>query len=54
MATEREREIRRRRHRKAKLKKLRKRLAEARTLEEREYIIERIRRVSPFAPIEMP
>ncbi len=51
---ERVREIRRRRRRRAKLQKLRARLAQARTEAERQRIIEKIRRISPFAPLEVP
>ncbi len=53
MATEREREIRRRRHRRKKLKYLRGRLAKATSDAERRKIIEKIRRISPRAPIEL-
>jgi hypothetical protein len=50
--TERKREILRRRHRKAKLAKLREQLAAAKTEEERERLIAKIRYISPRAPIE--
>jgi len=52
MATEREREIKRRRHRKDKIKKLRARLAEASNKAEKEKIIAKIRKISPTAPVE--
>ena len=52
MATERAREIKRRRHRKAKLKKLRARLAEAKNKTEKEAVIAKIRKVSPRAPVD--
>jgi hypothetical protein len=41
-------EIRRRRQRKKRLKKLKEQLKQAKTVEERELLIERIRRRSPF------
>jgi hypothetical protein len=53
MAIERKREIRRRRHRKDKIKKLRARLAEASTKAEKEKIIGKIRKISLTAPIEV-
>jgi len=52
MTSERDREIKRRRHRKAKLKKLRAQLAEASNKAEKEKIAAKIRKVSPTAPIE--
>jgi hypothetical protein len=52
MTSERDREIKRRRHRKAKLKKLRARLAEAGNKAEKEKIIAKIRKVSLTAPID--
>jgi len=52
MASEREREIKRRRHRKRKIKKLRAQLAEASNKAEKEKIIAKIRKVSPTAPVE--
>ena len=52
MTSERDREIKRRQHRRAKLKKLRARLAEAKTKAEKEKIIAKIRKVSPTAPVE--
>ena len=52
MATEREREIKRRRHRKDKIKKLRAQLAEAGNKAEKEKIIAKIRKISPTAPVE--
>lgn len=51
MATERQRELRRRRKRRQKLKKLRARLAAVRDNEERQRIREKIRRISPWAPL---
>jgi hypothetical protein len=53
MASERKREIKRRRHRKDKIKKLRAQLAEASNKAEKEKIIAKIRKVSPTAPIEV-
>ncbi len=52
MATERRREIDRRRRRRKKLAKLRKRLAEASSESEKRALVEKIRRISPKAPIE--
>ena len=52
MTSEREREIKRRRHRRNKIKKLRAKLAEAKNKAEREKIIAKIRKISPAAPIE--
>ena len=52
MTSERDREIKRRRHRKNKIKKLRAQLAEASNKAEKERIIAKIRRVSPTAPVE--
>jgi len=52
MATEREREIKRRRHRRDKIKKLRAQLAEAGNKAEKEKIIAKIRKISPTAPVE--
>lgn len=48
---ERRRELKQRRQRHLKLKKLRARLAAATSAAERQRIIEKIRRISPFAPI---
>ena len=52
MASEREREIKRRRHRKAKIRKLRVKLAEAGNKAEREKIVAKIRKVSMTAPVD--
>ncbi|MDK1030256.1 MAG: hypothetical protein QGM50_09825 [Anaerolineae bacterium] len=52
MAIERDKEIRRRRHRKRKIKKLRAKLAEAGTKAEKDKIIAKIRKVSLKAPVE--
>jgi Family of unknown function (DUF6800) len=52
MTSERDREIRRRRHRKEKLRKLRAQLAEAGNKAEKEKIIDKIRKISLTAPIE--
>jgi hypothetical protein len=52
MTTERAREIKRRRHRKDKIKKLRAKLAEAGNKAEKEKIIAKIRKISPTAPVE--
>lgn len=52
MASERNREIKRRRHRKAKIKKLRAQLAEAKTKTDKETIIAKIKKVSSTAPVE--
>jgi hypothetical protein len=52
MTTERAREIKRRRHRKDKIKKLRAKLAEAGNKAEKEKIIAKIRKISPKAPVE--
>jgi len=52
MAGERKSEIKRRRHRKVKIKKLRARLAQASNKAEKEKIIAKIRKVSLAAPVE--
>ena len=52
MASEREREIKRRRHRKAKIRKLRVKLAEAGNKAEKEKIVAKIRKVSMTAPVD--
>mgnify|MGYP001062621481 CR=1 FL=1 len=52
MTSERQREIKRRRHRRDKIKKLRAKLAEAKTKAEKEKIIAKIRKASPTAPVE--
>ena len=52
MAIERKSEIKRRRHRRGKIKKLRARLAEAGNRAEKEKIIAKIRKVSLTAPVE--
>ena len=52
MTSERDREIKRRRHRKNKIKRLRAQLAEASNKAEKERIIAKIRKVSPTAPVE--
>ena len=52
MTSERDREIRRRRHRKEKLRKLRAQLTEASNKAEKEKIIAKIRKISLTAPIE--
>ncbi len=54
MVREREQELRRRRTRKQKLRKLRAKLAVTTDPAERERIIQKIRRISPWAPIELP
>ncbi|MCS7221294.1 MAG: hypothetical protein RML36_08275 [Anaerolineae bacterium] len=51
VTVERDREVRRRRHRRKKLRLLRARLMQAKTARERQRIIEKIRRISPRAPI---
>ena len=53
MAIERKKEIKRRRHRRAKIKKLRAQLAEAKNKVQREKIIAKIIQTSPKAPIEL-
>ncbi len=53
MAIERQKEIRRRRKRREKLRKLRAKLARAESEAERQRIIEKIRRISLRAPIEV-
>ena len=52
MTSERDREIKRRRHRKNKIKRLRAQLAEASNKAEKERIIAKIRKVSLTAPVE--
>lgn len=54
MVREREQELRRRRVRKQKLRKLRARLAATTDPAARERIIQKIRKISPWAPIELP
>ncbi len=51
MAIERRKELRRRRHRKMKVRKLREKLLATRDSAERQRIIEKIRKISPNAPI---
>lgn len=51
---ERDREIARRRSRRAKLKKLRKRFAKATDQASKSLIISKVRRLSPFATLEEP
>ncbi|NPA91645.1 MAG: hypothetical protein GXO55_09395 [Chloroflexi bacterium] len=53
MAIERQKEIRRRRVRRMKLRKLRAKLAQAQDEAERQRIIEKIRRISLRAPLEV-
>lgn len=52
MASERDTEIRRRRHRKKKIRKLRAQLAAASNKAEKDKIIAKIRKISLTAPIE--
>jgi hypothetical protein len=52
MGSERKTEIRRRRHRKAKIRKLRAQLAATSSKAEKEKIIAKIRKVSLTAPVE--
>ena len=52
MTSERDREIKRRRHRKAKIRKLRARLTETSNKAEKEKIIAKIRKVSLTAPVD--
>jgi hypothetical protein len=52
MAIERKSEIKRRRHRKNKIRKLRARLAQAGNKAEKEKIVAKIRKVSLTAPVE--
>lgn len=51
MATERQREIKRRRHRRNKVKKLRAQLEKTSDSRRRTAIINKIQRVSPAAPV---
>ncbi len=51
MAIERMKELRRRRHRRQKVRKLRAKLMATKDPSERQRIIEKIRRISPNAPI---
>ena len=53
MGRERDKELRRRRRRKEKLRRLRAKLAATTDPQERERIIQKIRRISPWAPIEV-
>ncbi len=50
---ERMRELRRRRKRREKIRKLRARIAAARHEAERAQLIAKLRRISPYAPIEI-
>ena len=52
MTSERDREIKRRRHRKNKIRKLRAMLAKASNKADKEKIIAKIRKVSLTAPVE--
>ena len=52
MTSERDREIKRRRHRRDKIRKLRAKLASASNKAEKEKIIAQIRKISPTAPVE--
>jgi hypothetical protein len=52
MTSERDREIKRRRHRRDKIKKLRAKLAAASNKAEKEKIIAKIRKISLTAPVE--
>ena len=52
MASERKREIKRRRHRKAKIKKFRAQLEQASSKTEKEKLVAKIRKVSLTAPVE--
>jgi hypothetical protein len=51
---ERERELARKRTRKVKLKKLRARFAAAKTDAERQLIVDKVARLSPFVVLEQP
>lgn len=51
MAIERQKEIKRRRHRRYKVRKLRARLEETTNARERATLIAKIRRVAPSAPV---
>lgn len=51
---ERDRELARRRNRKKKLTKLRKKYAEASDRAEKEAVVEKLRKISPFAVLEEP
>lgn len=51
LRTERAHELRVRRHRREKIRKLKAKLAAANSKSEREKIIEKIRRVHPFYPL---
>jgi hypothetical protein len=52
MAIQRQKDLRRRRRRHAKVRKLRAQLAKVRTESERQRLIEKLHRTSPFAPLE--
>ena len=54
MAIERRKEIKRRRHRRAKLKKLKAKLAHSKDLKEREHLIAKIRRISLDLTMDLP
>lgn len=51
MATERQKEIKRRRHRRHKIQKLRARLEKATSPRERAFLIKKIKAASPYAPV---
>ena len=54
MATERQKEIKRRRHCRKKLKKLKTKLAQANDLRERERLIDKIMRISLNPAVDLP
>ena len=51
MATERQKEVKRRRHRRRKIRKLRARLEQTSDAKQRAALIAKIKRVSPHAPV---
>jgi hypothetical protein len=52
MASERKREIKRRRHRRAKVRKFRAKLAQTSSKTDKEKLVAKIRKVSQTAPVE--
>lgn len=54
MAREKDRKLRRRRRRRAKLHKLKARLAQTKSLQERERLIQKIVKISVYPPEDIP
>lgn len=54
MGTEKARKLNRRRRRRRKLHKLKARLSESKDPKEREYLIEKIKKISVYPPTDLP